>query len=71
MTKLEFLPGDGTRVVVEVAYLSDFPRDVRGLCAFCHADPCAEGPDKTTEIALYFARNPRAETCPMCDGRPS
>lgn len=68
---IDFLPGDGTRVEVEVAYLADFPCNTRGFCAFCNADPCAEGNDETTLIAQYFARNPRAQACPMCDGRPS
>lgn len=69
---VQFYPGDGSGAVeIEVAYIGDFPRDKRGYCAFCHADPCAEETDKTTLIAQYFARNAHAETCPMCQGRPS
>ena len=67
-----FLPGDGTRVIVEVKYIADgFARDADSLCAFCHGDPCAEDADPQSEIVKYFARNKRAQTCPMCGGRPS
>lgn len=70
--KVPFLPGDGTEVEVEVAYLASFPCNQEGECAFCLGDPCAEeGKDKDTLIAAFWRRNPKAETCPMCDGRPS
>jgi hypothetical protein len=71
MATISFRPGDGTEIMVEVAYLGQGPKDARGRGAFCHGDPCAENGDPTTEIARYIARNPRAETCPMCEGRPS
>jgi len=57
--------------MLSVIYLADFARGVDGTCAFCHGDPCAEFGGPTTLIGAYFARNPRAETCPLCDGRPA
>lgn len=71
MPLVEFLPGDGTRVKVNVAYMADFPKDKRGTCAFCHGDPCSESSGPETRIGAFFQRNPSAETCPMCSGRPS
>ena len=70
-TKVKFLPGDGTTIMVEVAWISDFPKDKDGLCAFCHGDPCAESTGPESEIARFYQRNKRADTCPMCLGRPS
>lgn len=70
-----FLCGDGSgEIILKVKYIaSGFPRDARGLCAFCHGDPCNEdkqgNPDSL--IAAYWKRNPTAETCPCCRGAPS
>lgn len=65
--------GDGSgRMFLYVAVIAQFPRDGDHLCAFCHGDPCAEHSGPETNIGAYFERNPRsAETCPLCDGRPS
>lgn len=72
MTLVNYLPGDGTEIPVDVEYLADFPRGTGGTCAFCHGDPCAERSAADTLIAQYFERNRSwAETCPMCDGRPT
>jgi hypothetical protein len=71
MTMVRFLPGDGTETEVDVAIIAEFPRDDQWMCAFCHGDPCAESNDRSTAIAQYFDRNAQAQTCPMCDGRPS
>lgn len=72
MPQVRFFPGDGTEATVEVSYIaSDFPRGPGGTCAFCQGDPCAESSPPDSPIALYFSRNKRAETCPMCQGRPS
>lgn len=68
---IEYYPGDGTTEFVPVAYLADFPRGEDGTCAYCHADPLAERTPPHPRIADYYRRNPRAETCPMCDGRPT
>jgi len=68
---LRYLPGDGTEVMVEVAFLSDYPRGTNGRCAFCNGDPCAETSLAGTLIHDFYERNPKAETCPMCDGKPS
>jgi hypothetical protein len=68
---VEFLPGDGTDCLVYVAYIAEFPRDEDGLCAYCHGDPGAEKSSPNSLIFGYYVRNPNAETCPMCDGRPS
>lgn len=76
MTLIKFYPGDGTTQMVDVEYVADYPRSPydKGLntCAFCLGDPCAEdNPPVDSHIAQYYARNPHAATCPMCDGRPS
>lgn len=72
MASVLFYPGDGSGPeTVEVAYISVFPRDIRGRCAYCHGDPCAERSDENAPITLFYARNKAAESCPMCDGRPS
>lgn len=70
--KVPFLCGDGSPdVMLDVAYIADFPRDENSRCAFCHGDPCDQSVFKRTEIHAYYVRNPRAETCPCCLGRPS
>ncbi len=59
---------------VKVAYHAQFPRNTKGLCAFCNGDPCNEqnSPGRGSEhIRLFYERNPKAETCPVCDGQPS
>jgi hypothetical protein len=68
-----FIVGDGRDpILLTVTYWAEFLRDVAGLCAFCHGDPCAEYSGHDTLIGNYFARNSAwAETCPCCDGRPS
>ncbi len=42
MRPIEYLPGDSHRYIVWANYVADFPVGYRGLCAFCHGDPCAE-----------------------------
>lgn len=64
-----YCPGDGTTVELDVDYISDFPRGPDGTCAYCLGDPCAEQRPTHPRIASYYARNPNAATCPMCDGR--
>jgi hypothetical protein len=66
---VEYLPGDGTKAFIRVAYIADYPRDEDGLCAYCHGDPLAQSSAPNSFIAGYYVRNPRAETCPLCDGR--
>lgn len=71
MPQIEFAPGDGTKVTLDVAFIaSDFARGDDGTCAFCCGDPCAESSPPDSRIAQFFKRNAWAETCPMCDGRP-
>jgi hypothetical protein len=71
-TMVKFFPGDGTEQMVEVLHLAgSFARGPDGACAFCHGDPCNESPVEGSLIAEFYGRNPHAETCPMCDGRPS
>lgn len=71
--EVPFLCGDGSeKVMLKVLYIADgFPRDAASYCAFCHGDPGNEAKVKGNLIAAYFKRNPRAETCPCCNGRPS
>jgi hypothetical protein len=79
VSKIEFIIGDADddigwpgSVELEVAYISEYPRDDRGTCAFCHGDPCAEWSPADSEIARYFERNKQyAVTCPCCEGRPT
>jgi hypothetical protein len=71
MSQVAFCPGDGTTIMLEVAYMAEFLRDNDGVCAFCHGDPCAEESGTDTPIGAYFQRNPNSETCPCCKGRPS
>ena len=64
--------GEFEEVQLEVAYLADYPRGADGHCAFCHGDPCAErAGSETTLIGRFYIENQWAETCPMCNGRPS
>lgn len=49
---------------------AEFARGKDGTCAFCHGDPCAEL-DQEANINVYFRLNKWAETCPVCEGRPT
>ena len=73
ISKVEFLTGYGDDgIILDVLYIADgFARDKDSLCAFCHGDPCNESSDEDSEIAKFFARNPKAPTCPCCKGRAS
>jgi hypothetical protein len=56
----------------EVARFSVFPRGSDGKCAFCKGDATALRSDKdNTPIGRFYRDNPKAESCPCCDGRPS
>lgn len=67
-----YIIGDGTDpVLLSVIYIAEFPIGPDNACAFCHGDPCAETSTPETLIGAYWLRNPRAETCPLCDGRSS
>jgi hypothetical protein len=48
-----------------------FARGPGGLCAFCAGDACGEDSAPDSPIARFFAANPIAPSCPVCDGRPS
>lgn len=67
---IRYYPGDGYGYDVDVFYISNFPRGDDRTCAFCHGDPLNERKKSDTNIALYYERR-SAETCPMCDGRPT
>lgn len=58
-------------VDLEVDRFSDFARGPDGTCALCHGDPCNESSPAESLIALWWAANPHADTCPVCDGRPT
>lgn len=61
----------GARHTLEVTSFFEFPRGPDGLCALCHADPCAENSPPDSLIAQLYRAEPRTSTCPVCDGRPS
>ena len=66
--------GTGEDVVLLVAEWAQYLRDVNGLCAFCHGDPCAESSPPDSLIARERACSPSYapfETCPCCEGRPT
>jgi hypothetical protein len=61
-------------VWLDVACFAEFLRDAEGLCAFCHADPCAERSAPDALISRERAAAPPYapfETCPCCLGRPT
>lgn len=79
---LEIMPGYGHTYVVLVAYWAEFPRNKRGLCAFCDGDPIGESSPPEARINRYFREAEAARksmglppadyiTCPVCSGRPS
>lgn len=49
-------------------HVDGFPRVLGGACAFCLGDPTGEQRPTHPRIAMFYARNPDAETCPMCKG---
>lgn len=60
-------------IMVQVDYCSPRPQ-LGGACAFCLGDPCNEFPDRadsSKHIRAFYERHPKAETCPICDGRAS
>lgn len=72
MSKVRFLGISSSRdLELEVAYWAQFPRDAEGLCALCHGDPCNEEKKEGTPLAKFYKENKWAQTCPVCDGRPS
>src|ERR1019366_1328446 len=54
-------------VWLDVIYLAEYLRDVDGLCAFCHGDPCGEHSAPDSLIMREIAATPSYstfETCP-------
>jgi len=70
MPKVLFYPGDGTEYLLPVKYIAQFAYGPNGVCAFCNGDPLGEESEPDTPISIYM-RNPYAEFCPFCLGRPS
>lgn len=68
---VKFLSGAGTSEMLPVLYVAQYPRGPNGCCAFCNGDPCNEEGTTDTPIARFYAAAPHADTCPICDGRPS
>lgn len=64
--------GDGA-LMLQVAYFAGgVLRNAEGVCAFCEGDPCNEYLNtENSNIAEFYRQHPKAETCPMCDGRPT
>lgn len=84
VTRIEFLgckltayggpDGNGEEVWLDVIYFAEYLRDVDGLCAFCHGDPCGERSAPDSLIMREIAATPSYgtfETCPCCLGRPT
>lgn len=61
----------GVQHTIPVEYFNEFPRGADGLCALCHADPCAERSPPDSLISQLYRDEPHTVTCPVCDGRPS
>lgn len=54
----------------EVVNIADgFARGPDGTCALCLGDPCNERPIEGSNISKFYELNPRADTCPSCEGR--
>ncbi len=65
MSTVRILLGDGQETEVEVSYFSEFLRGPNGSCAFCDGDIDGE------VMRDYFATRKWAQSCPVCDGRPT
>ena len=66
--------GMGEDVWLYVDCWAEYLRDVSGLCAFCHGDPCGESSAPDSLIRREMAAHPPYapfETCPCCLGRPA
>ena len=71
-TSVAFPVGDGSEIRLPVTRIAGgFARGPGGLCAFCAGDACGEDSAPDSPIARFFAANPIAPSCPVCDGRPS
>lgn len=70
-TRVRFLGlGNGFEdVTLDVTYIAEYARGPGSTCAFCHGDPCADGIDKTSDIAQFFAKNKWATVCPVCEAK--
>lgn len=62
---------DDGEVWLDVKYIAEFARDAKGLCAFCHGDPCAESSPPDSLIARELEAATWRGACPCCEGRPS
>ncbi len=58
-------------VELEVTNFYEYPRGTDGTCALCQGDPCNEHSPPDSNIAKFYANNTWADTCPVCDGRPT
>lgn len=59
-------------VWLDVTRFAEYLRDVDGLCAFCHGDPCGENSPPRSLIMREIAACPSYApfvTCPNCQGR--
>lgn len=63
--------GDG-QILLEVDYFAGGFLRNNGVCAFCLGDPCNEDhPGSESNIDMFYKSHSQAESCPMCEGRPS
>ncbi len=67
-TKLLFFGIEPKKIMLDVSYWAEYPRDADGLCAYCHHD---NWDIPGTLIYEYFRKNKWADTCPVCRGRAS
>ena len=59
-------------ILLPVSHIADgYARGPDGTCAFCKGDPCNEDSSPETPIARFYAAWPGADTCPVCEGRPT
>jgi len=57
--------------IVADSFYDEFVRGPDGRCALCQGDPCNEHSPAESLIAQFWAHNPDASSCPVCDGRPT
>lgn len=65
-TTINYAPGDGTMIQLEVAYVGDIAYDAEDRCAFCHDALREQLHVAGSPVNQFFSRNRTAVDCPMC-----